>query len=63
MNDDEFEKFVLLSQVQMLIQSYVERFGSNPYVNMKLDECSVMQLATMRRNLHEVLYSPPSRNR
>lgn len=63
MTDDELQREILMIQVQALIQAYEERFGSNPYVNLDLKTVPIMQLASIRRNLHEVLYAPPSRNR
>jgi hypothetical protein len=63
MTDEELQKDLLLTQVRSLIIAYEERFGVNPYVTLKLEELDVRQLATLRRNLHEVLYAPPPRSR
>lgn len=61
MNPSEVQKEILLTQVRSLIQAYEERFGSDPYVNLELESLTVLQLSTIRRNLHEVLYVPPPR--
>lgn len=61
--DTSTQKLLLLSRVKMLIRAYEERFGSNPYADLDLETQDSEQLASIGRALHEVLYTPPSRNR
>lgn len=61
MTDEELQRDLLLTQVRSLVSVYEERFGLNPYVTIDLDKLNVIQLSTIRRNLHEVLYAPPPR--
>jgi len=63
MTDEELQKELLVTQIRSLIEVYVERFGSNPYVSLDFNLMSVTQLATIRRNLHEAVYAPPPRSR
>jgi len=61
MTEPDTQRILLVAQVKSLLEAYVERFGTNPYVSIDLDMLDYQQLSVIRRNLHEVLYAPPSR--
>ncbi len=55
---------ILLVQIHAMIILANDRLGDeNPYATLSYDDYDVVTLAVLKRQLHELLYSPPSRNR
>lgn len=61
--DPVTERLLILAQIRSMISLIIERMGSDPYSGIDLDQLTIADLSTLRRQLHEILYAPPSRNR